>query len=241
MKKFSFSTKKNDQFTIFDGNLFYDIYKDSHFLRESDNIVTILTKGHELRSMLKQVKLGESVAVSGMVLADKTPLLVKKTGPNVAVEPFEFTANRLSGLVASYAFDNRSKFPDLTSTEAATLGLMWDNKDEIKSRLFLSAVSGTEQFGKQFHFWPLVCGLRKLQLKKITIEPVMKMSKIKNPEGLPMATQFMRNLATVRTLWSYFPGSSKTDIELQLECLPSDMKKVFYNTKCSFKTSKSRK
>ncbi|XP_034833246.1 uncharacterized protein [Maniola hyperantus] len=231
MKKFEFSSKSNDEAPIFCGEVFYSVYNDAEFLRQSDNIETILSKGYELRKTLKEVEPGQRVAVGGMMLAKNTPLIVMKTGPNVVVESYEFTANRLTGLVAAYAFDNRSRFPDLKSSEALALGLTWDNGDEKKCKLYLSAVSGTEHFDKQFQFWPLVCGLRKLQLKKITIEPIIKMAKIKNQNGVRMANQLMRNLAIVRDLWSYFPGTSNADFKNQIECLPLELKKLFFNMK----------
>lgn len=157
--------------------------------------------------------------------------MVLKTGPNVAVENFEFTANRLTGLVAAYAFDNRSKFPALQATEAIALGLIWDNGDKKKCQLYLSAVSGTEHFHKQFKFWPLVCGLRKLQLKKITVEPIIKMANIKNSDGVRMATQFMRNLSMVKALWVQFPGTSISELQKIMDSLPAELKKVFFNVK----------
>ncbi|XP_045776113.1 uncharacterized protein LOC123874654 [Maniola jurtina] len=231
MKKFEFSSTSNDEEPIFCGAIFYSVYKQAEFLRQSDNIETILSKGYELRKMLKEVAPGQRVAVSGMVLAKDTPLIVVKTGPNMVVQSYEFTANRLTGLVAAYAFDNRSKFPDLKSSEALALGLTWDNGDVKKCKLYLSAVSGAEHFDKQFQFWPLVCGLRKLQLKKITIEPIIKMAKIKNQNGVRMANQLMKNLAIVKELWSYFPETSNADFKKQMECLPLELKKIFFNMK----------
>lgn len=71
MKKFEFSSKRNEPFPIFSGKVFYDIYKDSEFLRHSENIETILSKGYELRQMLKKVQPGEVVALKGMVLERK--------------------------------------------------------------------------------------------------------------------------------------------------------------------------
>lgn len=70
MKKFEFSSKPNE-YPQFSGKMFYDVYKDSEFLRHSDNIKTILAKGYELRKSLKDVKPGEVVVVEGMFLENK--------------------------------------------------------------------------------------------------------------------------------------------------------------------------
>ncbi|XP_045450227.1 uncharacterized protein LOC123658985 [Melitaea cinxia] len=227
MKKFEFSSNHVVPEQIFSGKLFYNVYKDAEFLRHSDNIETILAKGYQLRKTLKETKPGELVKVDGMYLERNTPLLIKKTGPNVQIENFEFTANRLNGLVAAYAFENRLRFPILNSSEASALGLKWDNKNEIKCRLFLSSVSGTEHFYDQFRYYPLLCALRKLQLNKITLEPVIKIAKIKNTQGERMAKELLRNHLEVNQLLKHFPGALKFNLKMQLCTAPPELKKFF--------------
>ncbi|XP_023935293.1 uncharacterized protein LOC112043868 [Bicyclus anynana] len=228
-KKFEFSVQQEPSEPVFLGNIFYSKYKKALFLQDKENVQQILRQGHELRIMLKELEPGQTVAVSSMMITEECPLLVKKTEPNVPVDCFYFTANRLSGLVAAYAFDNRDLFPDLESPEANALGLKWDNKDENKCRLYLAAVSGSEHFESQFAYWPLICALRKFQLKKITVDPVLKMAKIKNCSGSRMAHALMQNSSFVRDLWCLFPNSSPADIKLVLSSAPPKMKSLFSN------------
>ncbi|KAL0870716.1 hypothetical protein ABMA27_005654 [Loxostege sticticalis] len=229
MKKFEFSDEKKET-TKFTGPTFYAVYKEAEFLRSSENVEKILSRGHELRQSLKTVAPGECVVVDKMWLERNTPLLVKNTsGANIPVEQYEFTYNRLTGLVAAYAFDNRLRFPSIKSSEAEALGLKWNNEDETGCKLYLSAVSGTEHF-PQFTFYPLVCALRKLLLKKITIPLVLKIAKIKNNEGMHMAAVLMDNYVLTNELWERFPGSSKTDLRTMLSTAPKELKKVFVKT-----------
>lgn len=162
-----------------------------------------------------------------MCFPSSTPLIVKKTGPYARVEDFEFTLNRLTGLVAAYAFENRHRLPVVKSSEATTLGLTWDNTNDDKCRLYLSAVSGTEHFYDQFYFWPLLCALRKLQLTKITPEPVEKMARIKNNDGERLVIDFKNNLMIVSQLWTMFPGATPTDLKCVLANAPPQLKRVF--------------
>ncbi|KAL4717343.1 hypothetical protein ACJJTC_017230 [Scirpophaga incertulas] len=227
MKKFEFSNSKEFQLSKFTGEAFYRVYQDAEFLRCSENVETILAKGYELRQRLKAIEPGMYIVVDKMIIERNTPLLVKNTaGPNVVVEEFEFTYNRLAGLTAAYAFENRHRFPIINSSEAIALGLVWDNEDEMKCQLYLSAVSGTEHF-KQFSFYPLVCALRKLQLKKITLEPVLKIAKIKNDNGETMAKTLNKNYDHTVQLWSYFPGTSEKDMTTWLLTVPPALLKLF--------------
>ena len=155
-------------------------------------------------------------------------MLVKKTGPNVLIGNLDFTANRLSGLVAAYVFENRHRFPTLQSSEALALGLTWNNDNEQRCKLFLSAVPGTEHFYEQFLYWPLVCAIRKFQLKKMPIEPVIKIAKVKNPEGIQLAKVMMRNLDSVRIMWSLFPGSNTEELQQLLQAAPQQLKLIFF-------------
>ncbi|XP_050350333.1 uncharacterized protein LOC126773425 [Nymphalis io] len=224
MHKFQFSSKRVEPYQIFSGQVFYAVYKNADFLRHSENIDAILVKGFELRSSLKDIAPGKVVKIDGMVLEENRPLLLKKTGPEVVIENFEFTYNRLSGLVAAYAFDNRSKFPSLASSEAIALGLTWNNKNKMICRLFLSSVTGSEHFYEQFGYYPLLCALRKLQLKKITLEPVVKMAKKKSPQNVQMGKEFMKNLPEVTKIWHYFPGAKAQDLNSLLESAPPILK-----------------
>ncbi|KAI5644561.1 hypothetical protein NE865_03450 [Phthorimaea operculella] len=226
-KKFVFAKGSPPPVTTFTGYAFYSIYKEAEFLRSSENIETILAKGYLLRQSLKEVQDGDSVMVDGMNLEKNTPLLIKKTGANVKVEDFEFTHNRLTGLVAAYAYENRHRFPDIKSSEALSLGLVWDNCDDVMCRLYLSAVTGTEHFDDQFSFWPLVCALRKFQQKKMPQELVIKMAKIKNNQGERMAKVFMNNMRIVKKLWAKFPGSSSCDFEALMAAASPQMKALF--------------
>ncbi|XP_028169560.1 uncharacterized protein LOC114359380 isoform X1 [Ostrinia furnacalis] len=231
MKKFEFSDKKKET-TKFIGSTFYAVYREAEFLRSSENIEKILARGHELRLSLKTVEPGESVMVDKMYLEKNTPLLVKNTsGANIPVEDYEFTYNRLTGLVAAYAFENHLRFPAIVASEAAALGLVWNNEDLIGCQLYLSAVSGTEHF-PQFTFFPLVCALRKLLLKKITLPLVLKIAKIKNTDGVTMAAVLMQNYAAVTNdLWTRFPGSPNTDLRTLLATAPQELMKVFVKPK----------
>lgn len=153
--------------------------------------------------------------------------MVKKTGQAIDVEGFEFTANRLSGLVAAYAFENHLKHPNIKSSEALLLGLKWDNGDTEKCRLYLAAVSGSEHFYDQFKYYPLICALRKLQIKKITLEPVIKIAKIKNNEGVIMAKDLADNHVIVHKLWSHFPKTSNGNIKNFIQTAPEQLAKLF--------------
>ncbi|KAJ2939006.1 hypothetical protein O0L34_g18983 [Tuta absoluta] len=226
-KKFAFTKDNPAPATTFTGYAFYNIYKEAEFLRSSENIETILSKGYLLRQSLKEVQDGDSVMVVGMNLEKNTPLLIKKTGKNVMVEDFEFTHNRLTGLVAAYAYENRHRFPDIKSSEAISLGLVWDNCDDVICRLYLSAVTGTEHFDEQFSFWPLVCALRKFQQKKMPPELVIKMAKIKNNQGERLAKVFMKNIRVVKKLWVKFPGSASCDFDALMAVASPQMKALF--------------
>ncbi|CAH2049227.1 unnamed protein product, partial [Iphiclides podalirius] len=230
MEKFEFSSQSAStpqEKVVFSGRIFYNVYKDAEFLRYTENIDTVLSKSHELRRKLKDVAPGKILLIDGMRLERNTPLLVKKTGPKVNVESFEFTANRLSGLVAAYTFENRLRLPDIKSSEALSLGLKWDNGNTEKCKLYLAAVSGSEHFYDQFSYWPLICALRKLQMKKITVEPVVKMAKIKNHEGVTMAKDLTNNLATVYRLWLHFPGCSNVDYKKFIQTCPEQLANIF--------------
>ncbi|XP_013169732.1 PREDICTED: uncharacterized protein LOC106119353 [Papilio xuthus] len=230
METFKFSsTSKPTQRDIvhFSGRIFYGVYKNSEFLRHSNNIETILSKGYELRKKLKSVAPGQVVMVDGVELEKNTPLLVKRTGDKVNIENYEFTMNRLSGLVAAYTFDNRKRFPAVQSSEALALGLKWDNGSTEKCKLYLSAVSGTEHFYDQFEYWPLICALRKLQKKKITQELVIKIAKIKNNNNVTLGKDLMNNQARLFHLWMEFPGASKDDLKEFLKTVPDDLKICF--------------
>ncbi|XP_046966694.1 uncharacterized protein LOC124534740 [Vanessa cardui] len=226
MSNFKFSSKTVQLYPVFSGQVFYAVYKDVDFLRERENIDAVLVKGFELRASLKNIVAGEFLKINGMNLDETKPLLIKKTGPKVIIKNYEFTMNRLSGLVAAYAFDNRSKFRTLASSEAIALGLTWNNKNKLQCCLFLSSVSGSEHFYEQFGCLPLLCALRKLQLKKITIEPVIKMAKIKNPQGVQMVKEFMDNLGKVQKLWLYFPGATVEDLNQLLQSAPPTLKQI---------------
>ncbi|XP_049871723.1 uncharacterized protein LOC126370735 [Pectinophora gossypiella] len=232
MKKFEFSSVPQAQAhptATFTGSAFYSIYKEAEFLRNSANIETILSRGYQLRQRLKKETPGEVIKVEGMNLEKNTPLLIRKTGNGVIVEDFEFTFNRLAGLVAAYAFDNRHRFPIIKSSEAITLGLTWDNGNEAKCRLYLSAVSGTEHFYDQFSFWPLVCAIKKIQLHKIPPPILVNVATTKNNHGVILAKDFMKNIAVVKKLWMYFPGCSLTDLDSLIASVPPQMKRLFFD------------
>lgn len=152
--------------------------------------------------------------------------MIKKTAKNIIVEDYEFTYNRLIGLTAGFAFENRKRFPNLQSGEAKVLGLEWDHNNKDKCKLYLSAVSGTEHFIDQFSFWPLVCGMRKYQLKKLPVELVVKMGYIKNAAGETMAKVLMSNLVAAKRIWMMFAGASLMEIETLIDATPK-LKKLF--------------
>lgn len=55
----------------FTGFAFYNAYKDADFLRHDDHIVTILTKGHQLRQRLRDLVPGSTLIVDGMYISRK--------------------------------------------------------------------------------------------------------------------------------------------------------------------------
>lgn len=138
----------------------------------------------------------------------------------------EFTANRLTGLTAAYAYENRSRYPKLSATEALSLGIEWDNQDPIISRLYLASVSGTEHFYDQFSFWPLICALKKLELKRITLEPVLKIAKKKNHKSVRLCQDMTSHWETACNLWSQFT-ESKTNLKNTLHTFPRELRDLF--------------
>ncbi|GBP63635.1 Nucleoprotein [Eumeta japonica] len=120
--------------------------------------------------------------------------------------------NRLSGLVAAYVFEHRTRYPEIDVPAANSLGLTWNNEDEEGARLYLSAVFGSEHYINQFSFYPLICALRRMRLNKIKPEMVIKLAKIKNSNGERMVHLLERNMETTIRLWSKFPGSTPNDI-----------------------------
>ncbi|XP_022129851.2 uncharacterized protein LOC111003571 [Pieris rapae] len=225
MKKFAFQDSSDSRFS---GCMFFEIYKNADFLRHNNNVETILSKGYQLRRALKDISPGEKVTMQNMWITSvkDIPLLVIKSGPNVTVKHYEFTANRLTGLTAAYAVAKCSQFPNLQITEAQALGLKWDNKGPVMPKLNLAAVSGTEHFYEQFSFWPLVCALKKFQLKKITLDPVVKMAKIKNRDGIRLSQDMMAHWETTCTLWSLF-SEEKTDLKMTFKTFPQELKQLF--------------
>lgn len=227
MENFEFSSEpKTPPATTFNGPQFYDVYKDADFLRIDANVEKLLGRGYELRKKLSTVPAGHTIVLEGMHLERNTPLLIKKTAKNIKVEDFEFTYNRLVSLAAGFALENRQRFPNLVSEEAKVLGLQWDHNNEEKCRLYLSAVSGTEHLIDKFSFWPLLCGLRKYQLKKLPVELVVKMGNIKNSEGLTMAKLLKKHLVTAKRVWLMFPGTSLRDFQTLLDESP-ELRKLF--------------
>ncbi|XP_022834948.1 uncharacterized protein LOC111362505 [Spodoptera litura] len=221
MEKFTFkpetksSGKEKPQVT-FNGPNFYCVYKDAEFLRSDANIEMLLARGYELRQKLKSIQPGSVLLVDGMNLEHTTPLLIKKTGPKTKVEDYEITYNRLMGLTAAYVFENRKKFLKIQSSEPKELGLVWDQNDHDKCKLYLSAVSGTEHMIQCFSFWPLICGLRKFQLKKLPAELVIKMGNIKDAEGVTMAKMLKSRMVAVKLIWTMFPGASLQELDTLL-------------------------
>lgn len=149
-----------------------------------------------------------------------TPLLIKKTGTDIIVEEFEFTFNRLVGLAAGFALENRRRFPNIKISDANALGLEWDNENEDKCKLYLSTLSGTEYLTHLFSFYPLLCGLRKFQLNKMPIKLVEKIGNIKNKEGMTMAAVLKANMVTAKRIWLMFPSVSLRELQTLIEDTP---------------------
>ncbi|CAK1542063.1 unnamed protein product [Leptosia nina] len=225
MKRFAFAESKEPPFC---GKLFYEMFKNAEFLQEEKNVVTILSKGYQLRQALKGVRPGETVCMQGMWInkRNRQLLLVKKGGPNVAIKNNEFTANRLTGMTAAFVYENRLKYPNLVAAEAELLGIRWDSQDPIFSNLYLATVSGTEHFYEQFCFWPLVAALKKFQMKKITLEPIVKVARIKNSAGVRYGEEMLRNITVAEVLWSHF-SVGKYNFKKMLRSLPSELKVMF--------------
>lgn len=156
-----------------------------------------------------------------------SPLRIKNTGIGVPVEDMEFTQNRLKGLVAAFVYDNRQKFPNIKAEEAIMLRLTWDNGDAEKCKLYLSAVAGAEHFDEQFSYWPLMCALRKLQLKKIDEKSVMKIAKKKNKNGVRLAHILRQNYDEVRRMWKYFPDAEDFDTSIGLTVMSPELVNIF--------------
>lgn len=227
MEKFQFTVEhKSPSTTVFNGPVFYNVYKDADFLRVDANIESILSSGYLLRQKVNSVPIGHSILIEGMHLERNTPLIVKRAGEGVTVEDFEFTYNRLAGLVAAYTFENRNRFPVIESSEAKFLGLVWDNGNEEKCRLYLSAVSGTDNMIDQFSFFPLLCGIRKYQLNKMPLNLVIGMGNIKNNTGITMAKLLMQNMIKAKRIWLMFPNTTVRDLETIIMGTPK-LKKIF--------------
>ncbi|CAB3244819.1 unnamed protein product [Arctia plantaginis] len=227
MEAFGFTqAERNAANTVFNGSVFYTVYKDADFLRIDANIENLLTRGYEVRQKMKTIPVGDSLVIQGMKLERNTPLIIKRGGRGVTVEDFEFTYNRLQGLVAAFAYENRHRFPVLEASEPKSLGLVWDNENEEKCKLYLSAISGTDSMIDQFSFFPFICGLRKFQLKKIPLELVVGMGYVKNNEGLTMARLLNKNLVMAKRIWLMFPGSSLREMETLVNTTPH-IKKLF--------------
>ncbi|KAJ8714688.1 hypothetical protein PYW07_002913 [Mythimna separata] len=228
MENFEFSSKHDTpRKTTFNGSQFFSVYKDAEFLRIDANVEKLLAQGYELRKKLDTVDAGKTIIVEGMNLERNTPLLIKKTVTNTPVEDYEFTFNRLMALAAGYAYENRKKFPNIQYSDAQVLGLVWDQNNNDKCKLYLSAVSGTEYMIDQFSFWPFLCGLRKFQLKKMPIKLVVKMGKIKNSEGETMASVMKQNLVTAKRIWLMFTGTSLRDLQTLIDDTP-ELKKLYH-------------
>lgn len=65
METFKFSKEKPASSIPFYGPQFYKIFKDAEFLRETENVVTILSKSHELRINMKNVVPGKLYKMDG--------------------------------------------------------------------------------------------------------------------------------------------------------------------------------
>ncbi|XP_026326083.1 uncharacterized protein LOC113234804 isoform X2 [Hyposmocoma kahamanoa] len=219
MERFSFNSGDNDSASAkpytFRGKDFYRTYKDSEFLLNKQNLDNILANSFNLKNKLKQMEPGATLKLNGFKIRGE-PLIVKNAEKNAVVGELEFTYYRLCGLVAAYVFDERHRFPTINSSEANVLGLTWNNKDEEKCRMYLSAVSGSQDHYDQFSFWPLICSLRKLHLKKTKLKSVLIFAKIKNDEGKTMAELFKHNYEKAECLWTLFPNATlKELIELK--------------------------
>lgn len=158
------------------------------------------------------------------------PLIIKNAEKNAVVGELEFTYYRLCGLVAAYVFDERHRFPTINSSEANVLGLTWHNKDEEMCRMYLSAVSGSQDHYDQFSFWPLICSLRKLHLKKTKLKSVLIFAKIKNDEGKTMAELFKHNYEKAECLWTLFPNATLKEL-IELKKLLPDWSYFFVEFK----------
>ena len=226
MESFKFSKENPSPAIPFYGPLFYRTFKEAEFLRDTENVLTILSKSHELRLNMKKVEPGKLYKVDGFYIFKK-PLLVKKSGANVKVEGHEFTHNRLMGFTAAYVYENRHLFPEIDASEPKELGLSWNHTDDDKSKLYLSAISGSEHFLDQFEYWPLICALRKYQLKKLPLHLVIKAAKIKNDNGVTMAELLKQNYKGARAIWSQFPKTTQTDLITLLAEAPPELKSLF--------------
>ncbi|KAJ0175015.1 hypothetical protein K1T71_009156 [Dendrolimus kikuchii] len=229
MENFTFSSSSNSQEPkeTFYGPQFYTVYKEAEFLRSSENVEMILSKAYELRKKLNEIEPGKLLKIDGMMLERNTPLLVKKTAMGVPIEDYEFSVNRLTGLTAAYVYENRHRFPKIESSEAKALGLTWNSEVMTQCKLYLSAVTGTEHFIDQFSFWPLICALRKLQLKKIPIQLVIKNAKIKNSKGETMARLLMQSKDQAVLIWNQFPNTTPNDLPTMLSTAPPQLRKFF--------------
>lgn len=74
MESFNFlseqkSTEKKT--TVFNGPVFYNVYKDAEFLRVDANVEMILARGYLVRQKVNSLPVGHSIVIEGMNLERK--------------------------------------------------------------------------------------------------------------------------------------------------------------------------
>ncbi|XP_075979577.1 uncharacterized protein LOC142978868 [Anticarsia gemmatalis] len=224
MATFEFNSEPS---SMYNGLIFYQTYKDSDFLRVDSNVEIILNRGYMMRQeMKKTTPVGESMSIKGMQIGRNEPLRITNTGDGVVVEDLEFTYNRLVALVAAYAYENRDRFPAINAPDANLLGLKWDNTNEENCKLYLSAIYGTENMTDKFSYFPLICGIRKFQLKKMSAKLVVGIGKVKNSEGVTIAKLLKNNLVTAKRMWLKFPGAALREFQTLINETP-EFKRMF--------------
>lgn len=73
-------------------------------------------------------------------------------------------------------------------------------------------MSGSQDFYDQFLFYPMICALRKLHLKKIGPKSVAITGNIKNDDGKTLKELFTKNNDEVVSLWALFPTASNKEL-----------------------------
>lgn len=168
--------------STFKGSEFYEMKKDDLFLTDSAIVENILCQGKRIRQQLKQLQPGQTLRIGNAITRDAIPLVIKKGGANANIKDDEYTLNRLTGMCAAYAAQQRTGFEPKCAM-AIALGLSVQ-RDKI---LYYSAAPGAEHFPEIFSYCPLLCALKQLEMGKVTKENIARIATVKNNQGVTLS------------------------------------------------------